>query len=205
VRKQLRPFGYFGIASLVFCAYVARIDSRKQAVLRGLQIGISLDSAQRLIKNSGWLFDTLIAYPNAASSLFVKYVKLEEIQNSFSAQLDFDSGYLSSIGLTETFMTSSSEGPRDSSDYNRLVALFTSMYGPPSVSAHYFDPTPYSGNQRDTTYWTIWADSLGHIYTVNYDVRYPDLSFASIDLNRPPTLPINFSHSKKADDSSSRK
>jgi len=157
-----------------------------------------------LIQNSGWLFDTLIDYPNGSSSLFIKQVTLEEIQNSFSAQLDFDSGYLSTFGITEKFMTGCSESPHDSSDYHRLVALFTSMYGPSSVSAHYFDPTPYSGNQRDTTYWTIWADSLGHIYTLNYDVRYPDLSLVSIDLSKPPALPINFNRSGQVYDSGSR-
>lgn len=128
-----------------------------------LQIGISLDSAQQLLKNASWVWDSMVAVNPGKTHLRFENIHLPHVDYPLEVSMWFDGGRLSQFVMSQF-------ADREGSikDYEQLLASVQSGYGVPSDSGDYYyllDGIKYR------KLFARWGDPIrkgGIVYAVRY-------------------------------------
>ncbi len=122
-----------------------------------LQIGISIDSAKKLLKSAGWVWDSLIKDNSEITRIRFLHLHLSHVDKPLAGVLRFQNGFLWSIGFGEVLTHNSSPTTKD---YDQLVGWSKSIYGMPSDS----------GIRGATTYseWVVPSNNGLKVYAVQF-------------------------------------
>ncbi len=161
---------------LILVASVVALDCTSKTTAQipvalpiNLQLGISLDSAERLLKMGGWVWDSLDIDNSKNGRIRFRELHFSQIDEPLSGMLIFRSGILQSFLLSNSsFLNTHPSSTLE--DYRHLVSNEKSVYGTPSDS----------GIRGSTTYtnWVVHKDNGLVAYMVQFSSNGSSLMFS---------------------------